>query len=277
MQQHMNDTFQAKKHPAWETALAKASKHVVHIADTCMRLYGELLVETFHALRSPKTFRRDALWNAASRIGSRGLGIVGMISFLIGGTIALQSAVQLKRLGAQIYVADLLGISVTRELGPLMAAILIAGRSGSAIAAELASMSIAEELDALRSMGISPLRFVVVPNFLAMTVMQPILTTFANVFALLGGVAVGIWYLDMHAFDFIDRLYHALVLKDLMTGLFKSILFAQIITTVSVTCGIHTQGGPERVGDNTTLSVVASIFAVIAADATCSLLFYFGT
>jgi phospholipid/cholesterol/gamma-HCH transport system permease protein len=224
---------------------------------------------------------RGALrWNQVllemSMMGSRAVGVVGMIAFLVGGTLALQSAVQLRQFGANIFVADLIGVSITRELGPLIAAIVVAGRSGSAVAAELATMTITEEIDALRTMGINPIRFLVVPKLLAITLTQPLVTILTNTLAIFGGFLVAVTYLDVGADPFLSRLQQALYVKDLLTGLFKSVLFANLIVTVGAYCGLRTRGGADAVGRSTTISVVAGIFAVIVADAACSLLFYFG-
>ena len=201
--------------------------------------------------------------------------MVGLIALLVGITIALQSAAQLRQFGANLFVADLIGISITRELGPLMTAVVVAGRSGSAVAAELGTMTITEEIDALKTMGINAARFLLVPKVLAITIVQPLLTTMADFLAISGGLIVAVTYLDVSATSFLTRLQEALELKDILTGLFKSIVFAQLIVTVGALAGLRTQGGPDAVGRSTTGSVVAAIFAVIVADAAASLVFYF--
>lgn len=209
-------------------------------------------------------------------MGSRALGVVGLISFLVGGTMALQSAAQLRQFGANIFVVDLIAISMTRELGPLMAAIVVAGRSGSAVAAELGTMVITEEIDALKTMGLHPTRFLVVPKVLAITITQPLLTIMANVLGIFGGFLVAATYLEVSPTAFLSRLEEAMYLKDLLTGLVKSVIFAQLIVTVGAICGLRTKGGADAVGRSTTTSVVAGIFSVIVADAVASLVFYFG-
>ena len=224
--------------------------------------------------------RRGIRWRAVqyemANMGSRALGVVGLIAFLVGGTISLQSALQLRQFGANIFVVDLICVSLTRELGPLMAAIVVAGRSGSAVAAELATMTITEEVDAIRTMGLNPTRFLVLPKFIALTLTQPILTVLADVLGIGGGFLVGITYLGIGPGAFLVRMQQALLVKDLLTGLFKSILFAQLIVTIAAIIGLRTRGGADAVGRSTTLSVVAGIFAVIVADAVCSMVFYFG-
>jgi phospholipid/cholesterol/gamma-HCH transport system permease protein len=164
---------------------------------------------------------------------------------------------------------------MTRELGPLMAAIVVAGRSGSAVAAELGTMVITEEIDALKTMGLHPTRFLVVPKVLAITITQPLVTMLANLAGIVGGFLVGVYYLDIGPDTFIARLQETLQLKDVVTGLIKSVMFAQLIVTVGALCGLRTAGGADAVGRSTTTSVVAGIFAVITADAVASLVFYF--
>lgn len=209
-------------------------------------------------------------------MGSQAAAVVALIAFLVGVTVALQSAAQLRQFGAGLLVADLIGVAVTRELGPLMAAILVAGRTGSAIAAELATMVITEELDALKVMGINPTGHLVLPRLVALTCAQPLLTMLANFVAVLGGLCVAVIYLDIAPSAYLHRLEEAVTLKDIYTGLFKSVVFAWLIVVTGAYCGLHTQGGPEAVGKSTTKSVVLAIFAIIVADAAASLLFYFG-
>lgn len=223
--------------------------------------------------------RRGIRWREVvyemSAMGSRALSVVGLIAFLVGATMALQSAQQLRTFGANIFVVDLIGISMTRELGPLMAAIVVAGRSGSAVAAEIGTMVITEEIDALKTMGLHPTRFLVVPKLLAISVTQPLLTILANVAGIFGGFLVAVLYLDVGADTFLSRLEQTLMLKDVITGLIKSILFAQLIVSVGAISGLRTKGGADAVGRSTTTAVVAGIFAVITADAVASLVFYF--
>lgn len=230
----------------------------------------------FAGLFQRRGIRFQAVLLEMFSMGSQAFGVVGLISFLVGGTVALQSAAQLRQFGANLFVADLIGVSITRELGPLITAIVVAGRSGSAVAAEIATMMITEEIDSLKTMGLSPTRFIIVPKVWAITLTQPVLTMMANVLAISGGFLVAIFYLDVSAAAFLGRLQTALYVKDILTGLFKSVLFANLIVTIGALCGLRTTGGADAVGRSTTTSVVAAIFAIIVADALCSLLFYFG-
>ncbi|MCO4762456.1 MAG: MlaE family lipid ABC transporter permease subunit [Myxococcales bacterium] len=209
-------------------------------------------------------------------MGSRALGVVGLIAFLVGATMGLQSAAQLRRFGADIFVVDLIVVSLLRELGPLMAAIVVAGRTGAATAAELGTMVVTEEVDALRTMGLHPVRLLVVPKVIAITIVQPLLTIFANALGILGGFLVAAAYLNVSPDSFIQRTIEIVVFKDIFTGLIKSVVFAWLIVLLGAHYGLTTRGGADAVGRSTTSSVVAGIFAVVVADAFASLIFYFG-
>jgi phospholipid/cholesterol/gamma-HCH transport system permease protein len=237
---------------------------------------ADLLWYTLREFMHPRHMRWDLIMYQASLMGARAFPIIALIAFLIGGTLALQAVAQLRQFGASVFVVDLLTVSITRELGPLITAILIAGRSGSAVAAQLGAMVISEEVDALRAMGLAPLRFLVTPRAVALILVQPLLTVLTETCAIFGGFVMSIFYLDIGPEAFVSRLYQSLYLKDMITGLVKSIVFANIIISVSAYIGLSTYGGTEAVGNNTTKSVVASISGVIVADAICSLLFYFG-
>ena len=202
----------------------------------------------------------------AIRIGADALPIVSLIAFLLGLIMAFQAAFQLRQFGANIFVANLVGISMVRELGPLMTAIVVAGRSGSAISAELGTMVVGEEIDALRTMGINEIRFLVVPRVYAITVTQPALTLYANAVGVAGGFLIGVFYLELSATAYIQQTISALTIGDLATGLSKSGVFAWIIALIGCHSGLHITGGAEGVGRATTKSVVASIFAIIVAD-----------
>ena len=208
-------------------------------------------------------------------IGVNALQIVALISFLIGLILALQSAAQLRQFGANIYVADLIGIAMLKEMGPIMTAIVVAGRSGSAIASEIATMVVTEEIDALETMALNPIRYVIVPKFHAITVTMPLLTILSDLIGILGGFIIGITYLQLSPQAFFNELLTVLILKDVFTGLIKSVIFAWIIVIVGCYQGLKVKGGAEGVGKATTASVVTSIFFVIVADSIMGLIFYF--
>ena len=211
------------------------------------------------------------------KAGYNSVPIVAVISFFIGVILALQSAYQLKRVGALIYVANLVGVSITRELGPIITAILVSGRSGSAFAAEIGSMKAAEELDALKTMGINSVRFLVVPKLLAMMIMVPVLTIFSDVVGIFGGFLLSTTVLEIHPYNYFNQTLNALLVKDIITGLIKAWVFGIIITIVGAYQGFKVEGGAEEVGRRTTASVVASIFLVIVFDLFFTTLFYYFT
>ncbi len=256
------------------------------IGDKAFRLASNLLdllyltADIFYwgivGLFQRKGQRKGSFIQQSILIGVNALKIVALISFLIGFILALQSAAQLRQFGANIYIADLIGIAMLQEMGPIMTAIVVAGRSGSAIASEISTMVVTEEIDALKSMALNPIRFVIVPKTHAITITLPLLTIFSNLIGIFGGFIIGITYLQLSPAAFINELLTVLMVKDLFTGLIKSVVFAWIIVIVSCYQGLKVTGGAEGVGKATTASVVASIFFVIVADSILGLIFYFG-
>lgn len=237
-------------------------------------LAADVTVGAVLAVLRPRTLRWAALAQQTSLMGSQALGIVGLITFLIGLTLAFQSAYQLRQFGAAIYVATLTAISMVREMGPLITAILVAGRSGSSITSEVATMKVGEEVDALYVMGIPFVDYVAVPKLLAMLLAVPLLTVLADVLGILGGWVVGTVYLDIAPQPYLKQTMDALVTKDLVTGLIKSTVFAWGIALIGLYYGVGVRGGAQEVGRATTASVVSSIFFIIVADSLFSILFY---
>lgn len=207
-------------------------------------------------------------------IGFNAIPIVAVICFFVGLIMAMQAAYQLERFGASIYVADLVGVSMTRELGPLLTAIIVAGRSGSAIAAEIGTMKVNEEIDALQTMGFNPVRFLVVPRLLALIIVLPCLALIADLVGILGGFFLAVTNLNISFVRYFNQTAEALVMKDLITGLVKTFFFATIIAQVGSYQGSIVEGGAEGVGKSTTTSVVTSIFLIIIADLLCTMFFY---
>ena len=207
-------------------------------------------------------------------IGVNALPIIALISFLVGFILALQSAQQLRQFGASIFVADLITVAMIAEMGPLMTAIVLAGRSGSAIASEIATMKITEEIDALKTMALNPIKYVVLPKFYAMTVCTPLLTIFSDIIGITGGFVIGITYLKLSPTAFINEMVKVMVLKDFINSMIKSFVFSWIIVIVGIFFGFQAKGGAEGVGKVTTSSVVTAIFMVIVADSILSLIFY---
>ncbi|MEE2786174.1 MAG: MlaE family lipid ABC transporter permease subunit [Myxococcota bacterium] len=239
-----------------------------------LQLMADSIFAVVTAVWRPRRLRWRALTEQAVDIGSRALGIVALITFLVGLTVAFQSAHQLRQFGAAIFVADLTAVSMVREMGPLMTAILVAGRSGASIAAEVATMQVSEEVDALRVMGIDPIDFLAVPRLLAITITIPLLTVLANLVGMLGGFLVGVLYLDIAWNSFLMKMLDSLVAWDLISGLIKSVAFAFGIGLIGLFYGFKVRGGASEVGRTTTAAVVTSIFYIIVADCIFSVLFY---
>jgi phospholipid/cholesterol/gamma-HCH transport system permease protein len=234
---------------------------------------GEVTMDIIMSLPSPRRMRWPEVMRVFEIAGVNALPIVSLLTFLIGMVIAFESAQPLAQLGAQIYVANLLGLTISRELGPVMAAIMLAGRSGSAFAAELGTMKVNEELNALQTMGLSPVQFLVVQRVVAGVMLTPILTIYAMYAGLLGGIPV---LLGM-GFPLRMVLYQVqagLHLGDLAEGLSKSIVFGGIVASVSCLRGLQTGEGPRAVGESTTRSVVSSILLIILADAVFAAITY---
>src|ERR1700719_3599278 len=222
-----------------------------------------------------KPLRWKAAISQATEVGVRALPILSLITFFIGLILALQSGYELRKLGAMSYVASTVAISVTRELGPLITAILVIGRSGSAFAAEIGTMRITEEIDALETMAIQPVDFLVTPKFLAMIIMMPCLTIWANAMGILGGSLFGVAQADFTFVRYIQASVDALFLRDIVSGLVKSVMFGMTITAVGCHEGLATGAGPEQVGRSTTRAVVMSIFLVVVVDLIFTALFFF--
>lgn len=222
----------------------------------------------------PKGFKWRWAIKQVVQTGLEAVPIVTLISAAIGMILALQSAYQLRRVGALVYVATLVSVSVVRELGPLITAVIVSGRSGSAFAAEIASMKVAEEVDALNTMGLHPVKFLVAPKALGLVIALPCLTLMADLVAIAGGFAVGVFGLGIGASSYYHQTLLFLEVSDVFGGLIKSVFFALIIVMVGCYQGFAVTGGAEGVGRRTTASVVTSIFLVILADAFFTLLTY---
>jgi phospholipid/cholesterol/gamma-HCH transport system permease protein len=222
-----------------------------------------------------RRFRFGRAVHQAMAVGVEAVPIVSLISFFVGTILALQGAYELRRLGALHLVAGAVAISMTRELGPLMTAVVVIGRSGSAFAAEIGTMKVNEEIDALKTMALEPIPFLVAPKFLAMLLMVPCLTTWADLMGVLGGGFFGVTSAGFTWGSYLRATMDALVLRDINTGLIKSAMFALVITAVGCQEGFSTGLGSEEVGRSTTSAVVKSIFLVIVVDLVFTAIFYF--
>jgi phospholipid/cholesterol/gamma-HCH transport system permease protein len=236
---------------------------------------GELLGALTYALFHPREVRWQDVLSYMKRAGVDGLPIVGLISLLLGLILAFMSSLQLKQFGANIYVASLLAIAIVKELGPIMTAILVAGRSGSAFAAEIGTMMVNEEVDALTTMGFTPVRFLAVPKVLAAMIVVPLLTLYADFFGIIGGVIVGVLGLDLTVYTYLKETQRSLSLLDIITSLIKSGVFALLIAGIGCQRGFEVKGGAEAVGSATTSAVVAAIFLIIVTDSAFALVFQY--
>lgn len=234
---------------------------------------GETSIAAAGELAHPARLRWRAVAHHVGVTGVAALPIVGLLGLLMGLVVAYQGAGQLARYGANIFVVDLVGLSMLREFAPLVTAIIVAGRSGSAFAAQLGTMSVTEEIDALRALGLSPLAVLVLPRLLALVLVMPLLTAFADAMGLLGGMLMASGSLHVTFTSFLDRLPRAVSATTLMLGVGKAPVFASIVAVVGCYQGLRTQGGADSVGRQTTRAVVQSIFLVIVADAVFSVAF----
>jgi phospholipid/cholesterol/gamma-HCH transport system permease protein len=222
-----------------------------------------------------RPFRFQRAISQAMQVGVRALPILSLITFFIGLILALQSAYELRKFGAINYVASAVAISMTRELGPLITAIVVIGRSGSAFAAEIGTMKVTEEIDALETMAIDPIHFLVTPKFVAMMIMLPCLTIWANSMGILGGALFGVAQAGFTVHRYVLASLDSLFFRDIASGLIKSVMFGVTITAVGCHEGLSTGAGAEQVGRSTTRAVVVSIFLVILVDLVFTALFFF--
>lgn len=235
---------------------------------------GEIMVALFYAILNPKSVRWKDFLITAELIGVNAFTIVALVCFLIGLVMAFQSAVPMEQYGAQLFVANLIVIAMFKELGPLMTAWVVNGRSGSAFAAELGTMKVNEEIDALTTMGLEPVRFLVVPRVLAALVMIPVLTVFGNLFGLIGGLVVML-SLGFTVVTYVNQIISAATYVMLLAGLVKSFVFALIIAGVGCMEGLRTKTGASAVGDSTTSAVVIGLVMIIFVDGIFGVIYYF--
>ena len=235
--------------------------------------FGATILGFGAIIRQPRRFRVNSVVQAFDAVGVRALGIIGLMSFLIGVVIGQQGAVQLQQFGAEVYTINLIGRLTVRELGTLMTAIMVAGRSGSAFAAQIGTMKITEEIDAMRTIGVSPVEALVVPRMLSALIMMPLLSFYAMMMSLLGG-GIFCWVaLGIPPLTFIQRIQEVVPVTDLWVGLIKAPVFGFIIALTGCFQGMLVEGYSEEVGTRTTAAVVQSIFLVIVLDAVFAVFF----
>jgi len=265
-------TIPQKRSPGVFVRLGETSIQQVSELKYAISFIGSIILSLIHVCLKPGSLRKNDTLLYMQRVGVDGLPIVALISFLMGLIMAFMSSVQLQQFGANIYVASLVSLAMTRELGPIITAIIVAGRSGSAFAAEIGTMKISEEVDALFTMGFNPVLFLVVPKLIAAVVMVPILTLFSDLFAIIGGLVVGISMLDLTVNSYVAQTIKTLTLFDVFWGVLKSGVFAVLITWIGCLRGFQVSGGAASVGQATTSAVVSSIFLIILSDSIFSVI-----
>ncbi|MEA3290883.1 MAG: ABC transporter permease [Pseudomonadota bacterium] len=227
---------------------------------------GEVTLAFGRFLLGKARYRKRDLVLTIQETGFEALPIVSLISLLIGLILAFVGAIQLEKFGAGIYVADLVGVGMTREMGPIMAAIIMAGRTGAAFAAELGTMQVNEEIDAFKTLGVSPMEYLVLPRVLGLTLMMPLLVVYADVLGILGGMAVGVGMLDLNLTEYINETLSAVGMVDISIGLFKGFLFGILVAGAGCFHGISCGRSSAAVGRATTAAVVMSIVSIVVAD-----------
>lgn len=251
------------------TILEQVGEGVFQVRDDftqIMSFAGELFMALIGSLLHPRSIRWNDVLFYMKRVGLDGLPIVGLISLLMGLIMSFMSSLQLKQFGANIYVASLLAIAMVKELGPIMTAILVAGRSGSAFAAEIGTMIVNDEVNALKIMGFEPTRFLSVPKVLAAVFVVPLLTVYADLFAIIGGLLVGVIGLNLTVYTYLEQTRISIEVFDIVSSFIKSACFAVLIAGIGCLRGFQVTGGAESVGRSTTSAVVSAIFLIIVAD-----------
>ena len=233
----------------------------------------KLLFQTlFYLFRPP--FKSERVFVQMRKIGVDSLLIVSIVAVFTGIILALQTAYQMEKLSSEIYIANIVALSLVRELGPVLTALIVAGRSGAGITAEIGTMTVTEQIDALYTLANNPVKYLVAPRFLSLILVLPVLTLYSDLVGIFGGYFIGVYRLSISSNMYLTLTFDALAFKDLFTGLLKAMFFGMIIAIVGCFEGLKAQGGAEGVGKATTTSVVVSFVAIIAADCFFTFLFY---
>jgi phospholipid/cholesterol/gamma-HCH transport system permease protein len=255
--------------------IGQASQNIANDIGNFVTFVGELLSAIIYTIFHPRSLRVKDILFYMQRAGVDGLPIVGLISMLIGLIIAFMSFLQFRQIGANIYVPSLVSFAMVKELGPIMTAILVAGRSGSAFAAEIGTMVVNEEVDALNTMGFDPVRFLAVPKVLATIIVVPVLTIYSDFFGVIGGLIVGVTGLDLTAHTYFTQSLKTIKVFDIVTSLIKAAVFAGLIAGIGCQRGFQVRQGAQDVGKYTTSAVVSAIFLIVVADSIFAVTFYY--
>jgi len=260
--------------PSWLARLGTAVLDAREPALHMLEFIGQITVALGKLVRGKARYRRSDLLLLIQQAGADALGIITLISFLVGTILAFVGAVQLQQFGAAIYVADLVGIAMVREMGAMMTAIVIAGRTGAAYAAQLGTMKVTQEIDALTTMGISPLEFLVLPRMMALCLMMPLLCLYADFLGILGGAAVGAGMLKLPLLVYYHETAHAVHIPDLVGGVFKASVYGVLVAISGCLRGMECGNSSSAVGDAATSAVVTGIVFIISACGLFSVIFY---
>ena len=266
----------ARRAAARESFLARVGRETVALVQASRELVaflGEVTIAFGRLLRGKARFRRSDLMLILQEVGAQALPIVSMISFLVGVILAFLGSIQLLQFGAQIYVADLVGIGMARDMAAMMVGIILAGRTGAAFAAQLGTMQVNEEIDALATLGLSPMEFLVLPRVLALVVMTPLLCLYATLMGLLGGAFVGVTFLDLPAVTYLQETQYALQLPDFAAGLIKGGVYGVVVAVAGCLRGMQCGRSSAAVGQATTSAVVTSIVFIVICMAILTLIY----
>lgn len=259
--------------PPFLYRLGKETVDKIHETDGFIILIGDLSIKLFQAIGQWRRFQLPSILSIIYSAGIQSLPIVGLLAFLIGVVLAYQMGLQLQTYGANIFIAYLSGLAIFREFGPLITAIIVAGRTSSAFTAQIGNMKINEEVDAISTMGLSPTELLVMPKVLGLILVFPLLIFWADLFSILGSMFMSKWVLDVSYLDFLVRLKNSVGLQHLLLGLYKAPVFALLIALVGCFQGFRVSSNSTSIGSQTTKSVVQSLFLIIVADAIFSIIY----
>jgi phospholipid/cholesterol/gamma-HCH transport system permease protein len=266
----------ARRDAARESFLTRIGRETIALVQASgevVAFFGEVTIAFGRLLRGKARFRRSDLMVVLQEVGAQALPIVSLISFLVGVILAFLGSIQLLQFGAQIYVADLVGIGMARDMAAMMVGIILAGRTGAAFAAQLGTMQVNEEIDALATLGLSPMDFLVLPRVLALIVMTPLLCLYANLMGLLGGAFVGVSFLDLPAVTYLQETQYALQPADFTGGLIKSAVYGIVVAVAGCLRGMQCGRSSAAVGQATTSAVVTSIVFIVISMAILTLIY----
>jgi len=263
---------EARRRPAVEE-IGRTASGVFRDVRVQVEFLGQSTAALASAIRHPASIRWRDVWVICERVGVDALPIVALISFLLGSILAFQSAIPMKKFGAEIFVADLIGLAMLRELGALMTAILLAGRTGAAFAAEIGTMRVNQEIDALTTMGLDPVKFLVTTRVIAAVLMTPLLTLFANLVGLLGGAFTMLSF-SIPFVTFVNEVEAIVSFQDFMAGWIKSFVFGLLIAGIGCLRGLQTAAGASAVGDSATRAVVSGIVLIVIVDGVFAVIYF---